>query len=79
MKRETLKKPLFVYAQSWYKPEACAECPDFNFVLLPEGAAAFCNHIEDDEPCSVAEVDMELELHSSALVTLESLSPTEAD
>ena len=47
MKRETLKMPVFVYAQSWYKPEACSECPEFNFVLLPEGAAAFCDNVED--------------------------------
>jgi hypothetical protein len=38
MKEEDLKKPLFVYAQDWYKPEICADCSEFNFVLLPEGA-----------------------------------------
>jgi hypothetical protein len=73
MKRETLKMPVFVYAQSWYKPEACSECPEFNFVLLPEGAAAFCDHIEDDNPCTRDE-ELELDLQSSARVALEALS-----
>ena len=73
MKRETLKMPVFVYAQSWYKPEACSECPEFNFVLLPEGAAAFCDRIEDDKQCT-REMDLELDLHSSARVALEALS-----
>jgi len=73
MKRETLKMPVFVYAQNWYKPEACSECPEFNFVLLPEGAAAFCDHIEDDKRCT-NDADMELDLQSSARVALEALS-----
>jgi hypothetical protein len=73
MLRETLKMPVFVYAQSWYKPEACSECPEFNFVLLPEGAAAFCDNVEDDKQCT-NDVDMELELQSSARVALEALS-----
>ena len=79
MKREDLKKPLFVFAQNWYKPEACSECSEFNFVILPEGAAAYCNLIEDNEPCTIAEVVGEFEFHSSALVTLESLSQSETD
>jgi hypothetical protein len=73
MKRETLKMPVFVYAQSWYKPEACSDCPEFNFVLLPEGAAAFCDHIEDDKQCTMDE-ELELDLQSSARVALEALS-----
>ena len=73
MKRETLKMPVFVYAQSWYKPEACSECPEFNFVLLPEGAAAFCDFIEDDLQCA-QDVELELDLQSSARVALEALS-----
>jgi len=73
MKREALKMPVFVYAQSWYKPEACSECPEFNFVLLPEGAAAFCDRIEDDKQCT-REMDLELDFQSSARVALEALS-----
>ena len=73
MKRETLKMPLFVYAQNWYKPRACPECPEFNFVLLPEGAAAFCDNIEDDKPCN-SDVDLEFDLKSSARLALEALS-----
>jgi hypothetical protein len=73
MKREILKMPVFVYAQSWYKPEACSECPEFNFVLLPEGAAAFCDNVEDSKQCT-ADVNLELDLQSSARVTLEALS-----
>ena len=76
MMRETLKMPVFVYAQNWYKPEACSECPEFNFVLLPEGAAAFCDFVEDDKQCSM-ETDLELDLQSSARVALEALSQTE--
>jgi hypothetical protein len=76
MKRETLRMPVFVYAQSWYKPKACSICPEFNFVLLPEGAAGFCDSIEDDKPCK-NDVDLELNLESSARLTLESLSQTE--
>jgi hypothetical protein len=76
MKRETLKMPVFVYAQSWYKPEACSECPEFNFVLLPEGAAAFCDNVEDNKQCT-NELDMELDLQSSARVALEALSQTD--
>jgi hypothetical protein len=79
MRDEPLKKPLFVYVQEWYKPETCTECPEFNFVLLPEGAAAFCNCIEDDRPCVVSELeDMEIDLQSTARLTLETLSPLEA-
>ena len=74
MKRETLKMPVFVYAQSWYKPEACSECPEFNFVLLTEGAAAFCDNVEDSKQCTS---DVELDLQSSARVTLEALSQTD--
>jgi len=73
MKRDTLKMPVFVYAQSWYKPEACSECPKFNFVLLPEGAAAFCDNVEDSKQCT-ADADLELDLQSSARVALEALS-----
>ena len=73
MKRETLKMPVFVYAQSWYKPEACSECPEFNFVLLPEGAAAFCDNVEDAKQCT-ADVDLELDIQSSARVALEALT-----
>ena len=76
MKKETLKMPVFVYAQSWYKPEACSECPEFNFVLLPEGAAAFCDHIEDGKQCT-REMDLELDLQSSARVALEALTQTD--
>ena len=76
MRDEPLKKPLFVYVQNWYKPETCTECPEFNFVLLPEGAAAFCNCMEDDRPCVVSELeDMEVDLQSTARLTLESLQP----
>jgi hypothetical protein len=79
MRDEPLKKPLFVYVQEWYKPETCTECPEFNFVLLPEGAAAFCNCMEDDRPCVVSELeDMEIDLQSTARLTLETLSPLEA-
>ncbi|UCH57028.1 MAG: hypothetical protein JSV18_06740 [Candidatus Bathyarchaeota archaeon] len=77
--REELRRPLFVYAQNWYKPEACAECQEFNFVLLPEGAAAFCNNIEDEKPCLISELEnREIDLQSTARVTLETLSPVEA-
>ncbi len=73
MTRETLKMPVFVYSQTWYKPEACSKCPAFNFVLLPEGAAAFCDHVEDEKQCT-REVELELDLQSSAQVVLEALS-----
>jgi hypothetical protein len=73
MMRETLKMPVFIYTQSWYKPEACSECQEFNFVLLPEGAAAFCDNVEDDKQCS-REMDLELDLQSSARIALEALS-----
>jgi hypothetical protein len=73
MKRESLKMPVFVYAQNWYKPEACSECPEFNFVLLPEGAAAFCDNVEDDKQCT-RDIELELDLQSSTLVALEALS-----
>lgn len=73
MKRETLKMPVFVYAQSWYKPKTCSECPKFNFVLLPEGAAAFCDQVEDDRQCT-RDMDLELDLQSSARMALETLS-----
>jgi len=76
MKREILKMPVFVYAQSWYKPEVCSECPAFNFVLLPEGAAAFCDRIEDGKQCT-REMDLELDLQSSARVALEALTQTD--
>ena len=76
MKRETLKMPVFVYAQNWYKPEGCSECPEFNFVLLPEGAAAFCDNVEDDKQCT-RDMDLELDLQSSARVALEAISQTD--
>ena len=79
MRDEPLKKPLFVYAQNWYKPAVCGECPEFNFVLLPEGAAAFCSRMENDKPCVVSELeDTEIDLQSTARLTLETLSPLEA-
>ena len=79
MRDEPLKKPLFIYAQNWYKPEACSSCREFNFVLLPEGAAAYCNCMEEDRPCVFPELeDLEIDLQSSARVTLETLSPLEA-
>ena len=73
MKRETLKMPVFVYTQNWYKPEACSSCHEFNFVLLPEGAAAFCDYVEDDKQC-IRDRDLELDLQSSTRVALEALS-----
>ena len=76
MKRETPKMPVFVYAQSWYKPEACSECPEFNFVLLLEVTAAFCDNVNDSKQCT-ADVDLELDLQSSARVTLDALSRTD--
>ena len=79
MKDEPLKKPLFVYAQTWYRPDACTECKEFNFVLLPEGAAAFCNCMEDEKPCVASDLeDLEIDLQSTARLTLEALSPLEA-
>ncbi len=76
MKRETLKMPVFVYSQTWYKPEACSKCTAFNFVLLPEGAAAFCDHVEDDQQC-IRDVEQELDLQSSTQVVLEALSTSD--
>ena len=76
MKDEPLKKPLFVYAQTWYRPNVCAECKEFNFVLLPEGAAAFCNCMEDEKPCVASDLEgLEIDLQSTARLTLESLQP----
>jgi hypothetical protein len=76
LKDEPLKKPLFVYAQNWYKPSTCAECKEFNFVLLPEGAAAYCNLIEEDKPCNTPELDeLDIDLQSTARLALETLSP----
>jgi hypothetical protein len=76
MRDEPLKKPLFVYAQNWYKPEACANCSEFNFILLPEGAAAFCNCVEDDKPCVLPELEeLEIDLQSTARLALETMSP----
>jgi hypothetical protein len=75
MKEEDLKKPLFVYAQDWYKPEICADCSEFNFVLLPEGAAAFCNNVENDKPCFLTNTeDLEMEIQSSARLALEAIT-----
>jgi hypothetical protein len=76
MRDEPLKKPLFIYAQNWYKPEACANCREFNFILLPEGAAAFCSCVEDDKPCVLPELeDLEIDLQSTARLALETMSP----
>lgn len=76
MRDEPLKKPLFVYVQNWYKPKVCSNCPEFNFILLPEGAAAFCNCIEDDKPCVLSEQEeLEIDLQSTARLALETLSP----
>ncbi len=76
MRDESLKKPLFVYAQNWYKPEACTNCREFNFILLPEGAAAYCSCVEDDKPCVLPELEeLEIDLQSTARLTLESLQP----
>ena len=76
--REALKKPVFVHAQNWYKPGACADCKEFNFVLLPDGAAAYCEKIEEDQCCILNGMEeQELELHTSTLVTLEALSPND--
>ncbi len=76
MRDEPLKKPLFVYAQNWYKPEACDNCREFNFILLPEGAAAFCSCVEDDKPCVLPELeDLEIDLQSTARLALETMSP----
>jgi hypothetical protein len=44
------KRALFIHAQEWYKLD-CADCPEFNFVPLPEGAVAYCNRMENKNAC----------------------------
>ena len=48
--KDVPKRALFIQAQEWYKPE-CADCPEFNFVPLHEGAVAYCNRMENKKAC----------------------------
>ena len=79
---ETLKKPLFIHSQEWYIPSVCVDCPEFNFVPLPEGAVAYCNRVEENRNClfSPADGGGELvELDTKALLDMAPLAPVEAE
>jgi hypothetical protein len=82
MKEEALRKPLFIHAQDWYIPAVCVDCPEFNFIPLPEGAVAFCRRIEEDLNCLFHPVDKDRdeknEFSTTPLLNLESLKPIEA-
>jgi len=52
---ETLSKPILIHDQDWYKTAVCIDCPEFNFIPLPEGGAGFCNRIEGNRPCMFSE------------------------
>jgi hypothetical protein len=49
--QETLRKLIFVQVHDWYESSLCETCVEFNYILLPEGATAFCNRVENDKPC----------------------------
>jgi hypothetical protein len=83
MMEEPLRKPLFIHSQDWYIPSVCVDCPDFNFVPLPEGAVAYCNKVEDDKKCMFGPADertgLRDDLTARQLLDLEPMMPVEAD
>ena len=75
-----LKKPLFIHAQDWYRPNICVDCPEFNFVPLPEGAVAYCNRIEKDYQCVFRAIEGEKTPDpATILLEMEAAQPVEAD
>ncbi|MCW3978858.1 MAG: hypothetical protein NWF12_03855 [Candidatus Bathyarchaeota archaeon] len=81
MREELPKKPLFIHTQDWYRTTVCVDCPEFNFVPLPEGAVAYCNRVEDDKSCIFYHTesgDEENRLDTQTLLNLESVQRVEA-
>ena len=76
MMEEPLRKPLFIHSQDWYLPSVCVDCPDFKFVPLPEGAAAYCNRVEVDRKCMFGE---RVGLRDNLKRMLAPIAPIEAD
>lgn len=70
MREELPKKMLFIQAQEWYKPNACSSCPEFNMLSLPKGIAAFCNQVENDQPCPLKNIQDELKKERELVATL---------
>jgi len=83
MMEEPLRKPLFIHSQDWYMPSVCVDCPDFNFVPLPEGAVAYCNKVENDKGCMFSPADERMglkdDLSARQLLDIEPMMPVEAD
>ena len=83
MMEEPLRKPLFIHSQDWYIPSVCVDCPDFNFVPLPEGAVAYCNRIEEGSKCMFGSADerngLRDELSARELLDIEPIAPIEAE
>ena len=81
MREETLRKPLFIHTQDWYRTTDCVDCHEFRFVPLPEGAVAYCRQVEDERNCifSHAEEGDERGLDTQTLLDLESVPRIEAD
>lgn len=75
------KKPIFIQTQDWYRTTVCVDCPEFNFVPLPEGAVAYCNRIEDGKSCIFYQTengDEEKGLDTQTLLNLEAVPRIEA-
>ena len=81
MNLESLRKPILVHDQDWYRTAICIDCPEFKFIPLPEGGAGFCARIEADKPClfSSSERKDDENSDSSILMEMEDLPLIQTD
>jgi len=68
---ESLRKPILVHDQEWYRTAICIDCPEFKFIPLPEGGAGFCVRVEADKPCLFASSERSDGEDSDSYVLLE--------
>jgi hypothetical protein len=76
---ETLSKPILIHDQDWYKTAVCIDCPEFNFIPLPEGGAGFCNRIEGNRPCMFESNEADGDDDTSMLLDVENVPVVQAD
>jgi hypothetical protein len=78
---ESLRKPILVHDQEWYRTAICIDCPEFKFIPLPEGCAGFCVRVEEDKPCIFTnpETSDGEESDASILLEIENMLITQTD
>jgi hypothetical protein len=78
---ETLRKPILVHDQEWYRTAICIDCPEFKFIPLPVGGAGFCVRVEAEKPCLLAPSEKrdDEDSDSSILMEMENLPLIQTD